>query len=639
MATHTDVVTTPDHAPAALTVGEVGLMGPRPTSPKGIWDWMTTIDHKKIGIMYGLFSLAFIVLGGIEALLIRVQLAVPNNNFLVGDIYNQMFTMHGTTMIFLGVMPLTAAFFNYVVPLQIGARDVAFPRLNAFSLWVFVAGAVLLNLSWFLGGAPNGAWVGYAPITSPQFNVGHNSDFWIMGLMVLGIASVAASLNFFTTIINMRAPGMSLMRMPVFVWMTLVTNVLILLAFPPITIALVQLFMDRTFGANFFNYAKGGMPIMWQHWFWVFGHPEVYILILPPMGIISEILPTFSRKPLYGYPLIVFSGAFIGFMGFAVWSHHMFTAGMGVVAVLAFSITTSIIAVPTGVKIFNWIGTLWGGNIRTETPMLYALSFIAMFTIGGFSGIMHSAAAADYQQHDTYFIVAHFHYVLIGGSISGLLAGLSYWYPKITGRILNEKLGLAAFWTFFVGFNATFFPMHILGLNGMPRRIYNYEANMGFNFWNAFVSVSAFVLAFSFLLFFINMTYSFFKGKVAGNDPWDGRTLEWAISSPPPVYNFEAIPEVTHLDDFWHKKQTGQPMPTANGELIHMPGASYYPLVIGVGMFVMGLASIYLTDSMLIAGGGTVVGFLILLFGIYGWALEGPGGEMLDPTRERGAYN
>lgn len=638
MATYTDVVSKPELLPEKDVI-EAGMLGPRPTAKFGVWNWLTTIDHKKIGVMYGLAALFFIVCGGIEALLMRIQLAVPNNDFLVGDKFNQMFTMHGTTMIFLGVMPLTAAFFNFVVPLQIGARDVAFPRLNAFSLWVFVAGATFINSSWIFGTAPNGAWVGYPPITGPQYNPGHNSDFWVTGLILLGTASVAASLNFFVTIINMRAPGMSLMRMPVFTWMTLVTNVLILLAFPPITVALVQLLMDRNFGANFFNPANGGMPIMWQHWFWVFGHPEVYILILPPMGIISDILPTFSRKPLFGYPLIVFSGAFIGFMGFAVWSHHMFTTGLGVVAVLAFSITTSIIAVPTGVKIFNWVGTLWGGNLRMETPMLYALSFIAMFSIGGFSGIMHSAAAADFQQHDTYFIVAHFHYVLIGGAISGLLAGISYWYPKITGRILNEKLGVAAFWTFFVGFNATFFPMHILGLNGMPRRIYTYNSGLGFEFWNFFVTIAAFVLAFSFLLFFINMAYSFKNGKVAGNDPWDGRTLEWSIPSPPPVYNFAVTPQVTHLDDFWHKKQTGQTSPEWDGQLIHMPGASYYPLMFGVGIFVMGAGLTFLRDNMLLYGGIASVGFLAMLFAIFGWAMEGPGGEMLDPTKESGVYN
>jgi len=636
MATHTDVVSTPKPLPE---VAAPGMLGPRPTATHGVWSWLTTIDHKRIGILYGISALIFIVMGGIEALLMRVQLAVPNNNFLVGDLFNQMFTMHGTTMIFLGVMPLTAALFNYVVPLMIGARDVAFPRLNAFSFWVFLAGGILINLSWFLGGAPNGAWVGYAPITSVQYNVGHNSDFWTVGLIVLGTASIAASLNFFVTIINLRAPGMTLMRMPVFVWMTIVTNVLILLAFPPITIALIQLTMDRGFGANFFNPANGGMPIMFQHWFWVFGHPEVYILILPAMGVISEILPTFSRKPLFGYPLIVFSGAFIGFMGFAVWSHHMFTTGMGVIAVLAFSVTTSIIAVPTGVKIFNWIGTLWGGNLRMETPMLYALAFIALFSIGGFSGIMHSAAATDYQQHDTYFIVAHFHYVLIGGSIAGLFGGITYWYPKVTGRIMNEKLGLAAFWTFFIGFNATFYPMHIIGLNGMPRRIYTYDTGLGYDAWNMFISASAFVLAFSFLLFFINMYHSYKHGEVAGNDPWDGRTLEWSMSSPPPVYNFVATPTVTHLDDFWHKKQIGTPMAEWDGHLIHMPLPSYYPLISGMGFFIFGMGLVFLRDNLILFTTVAVVGFLILLFSIYGWSMEGPGAEYLDPRKETGAYN
>lgn len=639
MATTTEVVKDGHHH-AAPSAPDAGMLGPRPDRyVSGLWDWLTTVDHKKIGIMYGISALFFLVLGGLEALYMRIQLSMPNNDALVGDAFNQMFTMHGTTMIFLAVMPLTAAFFNYVVPLQIGARDVAFPRLNSFSLWVFIAGAALLNLSWFVGEAPNGAWVGYPPITSPQFNPGHNSDFWIMGLLVLGVASVAASLNFFVTIINMRAPGLTLMRMPVFVWMTLVTNVLILLAFPPITIALVQLMMDRLFDANFFNYAKAGLPIMWQHWFWVFGHPEVYILILPAMGIISEILPTFSRKPLFGYPLIVFSGAFIGFMGFAVWSHHMFTSGMGTLAVLAFSVTTSIIAVPTGVKIFNWIGTLWGGNIIMKTPMLYAISFIAMFTFGGFSGLMHSAAASDMQQHDTYFIVAHFHYVLVGGSITALLGGIAYWFPKITGRLMNEKLGKLAFWVFFLGFNGTFGPMHLLGLNGMPRRIYTYYPDMGWNFWNFFITVSAFVLAFGLLLFFINMVWSFKNGEIAGDDPWDGRTLEWSISSPPPVYNFKAIPEVTHLDEHWHKKQTGKPGNEWDGRAIHMPDGSYYPLIVGFGMFVQMLSMIYYRDFGMAAVVASVSGFLIMLFAIYGWALEGPGGYHIDPTKESGAYN
>lgn len=638
MATSADVigVASPAHGHSD-TDRELGVLGPRPVAKTGLWSWLTTVDHKRIGILYGLSALFFLVVGGVEALLVRLQLAAPNLSVLPADIYNQMFTMHATTMIFLAIMPLSSAFFNYLVPLMIGARDVAFPRLNAFSLWVFWAGAALLNVSWLTGSAPNASWVGYANITSKQFNPGLSADYWVMGLLVLGVASVAASLNFFVTIINMRAPGMTLMRLPVFVWMTFITNILILLAFPPITIALIQLMMDRMFGANFFNVAAGGLVILWQHWFWIFGHPEVYILILPAMGVVSEILPTFSRKPLFGYPLIVFSGAFIGFMGFAVWSHHMFTTGMGVIATLAFSITTSIIAVPTGVKIFNWIGTMWGGHIRFATPMLYATGFIAMFTIGGFSGVMHSAAAADAQQHDTYFVVAHFHYVLIGGTLMALLGGLAYWFPKITGRMMNEALGKVAFWTIMIGFNVTFFPMHILGLNGMPRRIYTYSGDMGWNFWNLVCTIGAFVLAFGLLFFFINMAMGLKKGEIAGEDPWDARTLEWSIPSPPPEYNFAAIPTVTHLDDFWHSKKTGKPKPQYDGHPIHMPAASYYPMVVGIGMFVWAMGMIYkdAPGGLWIAGAG----MLALIFGVYGWALEGPGGYHVDPSKESGAHN
>ena len=388
----------------------------RPTAKTGLISWLTTVDHKRIGFLYGISALFFFLVGGVEALFIRIQLAVPNNSFLSAQQYNEMFTMHATTMIFLAIMPLSAAFFNFIMPLQIGARDVAFPRLNAFSFWVFLAGAIILNIGWFLhDGVPNGGWFGYTPLTTRTFSPSHSIDMWVMGLQLLGVASIAASLNFITTIINMRAPGMTMMRLPVFTWMTLVTAFLIVLAFPAITIALVELMMDRLFGTNFFEVSNGGMPILWTHLFWVFGHPEVYILILPAMGIISEIIPTFSRKPLFGYPIVVFSGACIGFLGFGVWSHHMFTTGMGTMATAAFSMTTMAIAVPTGVKIFNWIGTLWNGHLSMRTPMMFALGFIWLFMIGGFSGIMHAAAPADAQQHNSYFVVAHFHYVLIGG--------------------------------------------------------------------------------------------------------------------------------------------------------------------------------------------------------------------------------
>ena len=411
---------------------------PRPVHPTGIWSWITTIDHKRIGILYGVTAFTLFLIGGIEALLMRAQLAKSELEIISPEVYNQLFTMHGTTMIFLAIMPMGAAFFNFVIPLQIGARDVAFPRLNAFSYWTFLAGAIMLNGSWFLGGAPNAGWFGYAPITGEIYNPGHGIDFWIMSLQILGIASLAAAFNFIVTILNMRAPGMTLMRLPLFTWMTLITSFLLVLAFPVITVALIELMFDRFYGSNFFVPAAGANPILWQHLFWVFGHPEVYILILPAMGIVSEILPTFSKKPLFGYPVVVLSGVIIGFMGWMVWSHHMFTVGLGPVANSVFAITTMLIAVPTGIKIFNWLATLWKGSLNLSTPMLYALGFIAVFTIGGISGVMHSQAASDAQQQDTYFIVAHIHYVLFGGSIFALIAGIYYWFPKFTGRMYDD---------------------------------------------------------------------------------------------------------------------------------------------------------------------------------------------------------
>jgi cytochrome c oxidase subunit 1 len=527
-------------------------------------------------------------------------------------------------------MPMSAAFFNYMIPLMIGARDVAFPRLNAFGYFTFLAGGIVLNSSWLLGGAPNAGWFGYANLTSKTFNPGLGIDFWILGLQILGISSTTGALNFLVTIINMRTPGMSMMRLPVFAWMTLVTSVLILLAFPVITIALLLLMLDRMVGTTFFAVASGGMPILWQHLFWVFGHPEVYILILPAMGIVSEVLPTFARKPLFGYPMVVFSGAAIGFMGFSVWSHHMFTTGLGPIANAAFSLTTMAIAVPTGIKIFNWIGTLWGGSLRLKVPMLYALGFIAMFMIGGFSGIMHSAAAADAQQQDSYFVVAHLHYVLIGGSLFALLTGMTYWFPKVTGRLLDERWGRGVFWLFFLGFNATFFPMHFLGLNGMPRRIYTYGAEMGWQLWNLVSTVGAFLLATSLLLFIIVAIRALRHGSPAGHDPWDARTLEWSVSSPPPVYNFRRVPRVTSLDAFWSQKQAPTPPDDQLEEEagIHMPGPSCYPALCALGILVGAYGVLY---SGLVA----IAGVLIAIVSIYGWAFEGVGGAILDPEEER----
>ncbi len=609
---------------------------PRPMAKTGLVSWLTTVDHKKIGLMYAGFACFFFLVGGLEALLIRTQLIVPNNRFISAQFYNELFTMHGTTMIFLAVMPLNAAFFNMLIPLQIGARDVAFPRLNTFSLWTFVAGAIILNVGWLSyvfpsiqAGLPDVGWFGYAPLTSKNFTPDASTDLWVLGLQVLGLSSIVASLNFIVTIINLRAPGLTMMRLPVFTWMSLITSFLLVLALPAIAIALIEVMFDRNFGTNFFEASNGGQPILWQHLFWVFGHPEVYILILPPMGYVSEILPTFSRKPLFGYPIVVFSGAAIGFIGFGVWSHHMFTTGMGTVATAAFSLATMAIAVPTGVKIFNWIGTLWGGHITTRTPMMFALGFIWMFMIGGFSGIMHAAAPADAQQQDSYFVIAHFHYVLIGGATFALLAAIHFWFPKFFGRLVPEFWGKLSFWIIFVGFNTTFFPMHFLGLNGMPRRTWTYDANMGWNEGNFIATIGAYTLGLGVFTYFAVLIYTYFKGEKCGNDPWDARTLEWSIPSPPPEYNFKAIPTVHARDAWWYEKhhkeeiakeQAAHIKAESEHGGIHMPDQSWFPLIASLGLLVGAIAFAF--HNLPVAIGGLVVLFL----GCYFWALEGPGG-------------
>ncbi|HEV8638807.1 MAG TPA: cytochrome c oxidase subunit I [Chloroflexota bacterium] len=617
----------------------------------GLKSWLITVDHKRIGILYAVTAFMFFLIGGIEALLIRFQLAVPNNTAVDPDTFNQLFTMHALTMIFLALMPLSVAFFNIAVPLMIGARDVAFPRLNAFSYWTFVAGGIILNLGWISGGAPDAGWFAYANLTSKEFSPGKGMDFYALGLQVLGVASMAGAFNFIVTILNMRAPGMTLMRMPVFVWMTLVTSILIVLAFPVITIALAMLILDRLVGTSFFNPAGGGDPILWQHMFWIFGHPEVYILVLPAMGVISEVLPTFSRKPLFGYHFVVYSGVAIGFLAFGVWSHHMFTTGLGPIADSGFSLATMLIAVPTGVKIFNWIGTLWDGSIHLTTPMLFAISFISMFIIGGLSGVMHASPPADLQQSATYFIVAHIHYVLFGGTILGLFAGTYYWFPKVTGRLLDERLGKVHFWLTIVGFNLAFFPMHFLGLDGMPRRIYTYDADMGWNLWNFVSSVGAFTIALGMLVFLANFFQSVRRGVVAGPDPWDGATLEWSIPSPPPEYNFAVIPVVHSARPLWDAKygahgahvvrtpEGGQLVPAGghgaeahahaptatavavaeeHEEHIHMPNPSYWPMVVSIGLFLVAAGIVYWLPL-------SVVGLFTIFVSINAWAYEPAG--------------
>jgi cytochrome c oxidase subunit 1 len=604
-------------------------------STKGLWSWITTIDHKRIGILYAVSALVFFIVAGVEALLIRMQLATANGTLVSADAYNQLFTMHGLTMVFAVIMPIAAAFQNYFVPLMIGARDVAFPRLNAFSYWLFLFSVVLLTSSFFLGGSPDGAWVGYAPL-STQITEYVRMDYYSIGAQLLGFASLASSINFVATIFTMRAPGMTLMRMPIFVWMTVVTSFLLIFSLPVIGVGLWQIFLDRNLGALFYEAQAAGDPLLWQHLFWIFGHPEVYVLILPAMGIISEVLPVFSRKPIFGYAFVVFSGIAIGFLGFGVWAHHMFTAGMGPVAEAGFGLATMLIAIPTGVKIFNWIGTMWGGKLTFPTPMLFAIGFIAMFLIGGISGVTHAVVPANTQQHDSYYVVAHFHYVLFGGAVFGYVAGAYYWFPKWTGRLLNATLGYWHFWLMFLGFNLTFAPQHILGLDGMPRRTYRYAEGMGWDLWNLMSTVGAFLIAVSFLFFIWNVIVSYRNGTVAGNDPWDARTLEWSTSSPPPVHNFDEVPVVHHQDDFWYRKygedesgravkltpeQAAIPDVVEETGGIHMPSPSYYPIVSAGGVAILGAGLVFISSGPIgfavLAAGGVVA-----LWGLVGWAAE-----------------
>jgi cytochrome c oxidase subunit 1 len=597
---------------AALHSPLAGAHSHESTYGGGIWSWITTVDHKRIGILYGLTALTFFVLGGIEALIIRLQLHGPNAGIVSPEVYNQLFTMHGTTMIFLALMPLGAAFFNFLVPLQIGARDVAFPRLNAFSYWMFLFGGLFLYSSWFFQ-APDGGWFGYANLTSLQYSPGLGIDFWFLGLQLLGLSSLVAALNFAITILNLRAPGMKLMRMPLFTWMTLVTSFLMVLAFPAITVGLTLLMMDRFFGADFYRVAAGGDVVLWQHLFWIFGHPEVYILILPAMGIVSEVIPTFSQKPLFGYPVVVYSGVLIGFIGFGVWAHHMFAVGMGPIANSVFSATTMIIAIPTGVKIFNWLATMWGGRIKAKVPFLFAFGFIIMFIIGGLSGVMHASPPADLQQTDSYFVVAHFHYVLFGGSVFGLMAGIYYWYPKITGKLMSETLGKWHFWLMLIGFNVTFFPMHFLGLQGMPRRTYTYEPGLGFHDLNLLATIGSFLLGASFLFFFWNLFRSLKTGEEAGENPWNAATLEWAIPSPPPHYNFDTLPTVRSRDPLW--AEDGYEKPPADEEPV-MPAGSAWPIALAAGLLLLAIAAI--SSHLWLVG----ISVLWIFIAAYGWSFQ-----------------
>ena len=581
-----------------------------------VWEWLTTVDHKKIGTMYGITGFTYFLISGVTALAIRTQLAVPRGEVLSAELYNQFFTMHALMMIFLAIMPMGASFFNYFIPLHIGARDVAFPRLNALSYWVFLSGSLILFSSFFLGGAPDAGWFAYAPLTDSQYSVGSGMDYYSVGLIILGLSSLMASLNFAVTILNMRAPGMTMMRLPVYMWMTLVVSFLLILSLPIVTVALVMLYFDRNFTTNFFTPETGGDPVLWQHLFWLFGHPEVYVLILPSMGIVSEVIPVFSRKPLFGYAAIVFAGASIGVLGFGVWAHHMFTTGLGTVPALVFSATTMGIGVPTGVKIFNWLSTMYGGSIRFTTAMYFSVAFIALFTIGGISGVMHAGPAVDSQHQDTYFLVAHIHYVLFGGAIMGIFSGIFYWFPKMTGRFLSETLGKWSFWVMFVGMNLTFFPMHFLGVSGMPRRIYTYDEGFGWEAWNMAATIGSYLIAVSVLIFLVNFFRTMRQEPTAPDNPWDGSTLEWATSSPPPEHDFDVVPEVHSYTPLWTNRDMGiAPPEVPENNHIHLPPPSYMPLILAIGI---GVLAVGLLSHLALVG----IGVAVAIYGIWGWTLE-----------------
>ncbi|MBF8289700.1 MAG: ctaD [Chloroflexi bacterium] len=511
----------------------------------GLYEWLATTDHKKIGIMYVVNSMLFFLVGGVLALVVRTELATPGIQFLADErVYNEMFTMHATLMIFVFIIPMLAGLGNYAVPLQIGAPDMAFPRINALSFWMLPLAGILLISSFFTGGAAAAGWTSYPPLSGegPLNSPGSGQDLWIVSLILIGTSSILGAINFLVTIFKMRAPGMTLFRMPIMVWTILVTSVLVLMATPVITSALVMLFIDRNLGGHFFDPFAGGSAVLYQNIFWFYSHPAVYVMVLPAMGVISEVLPVFSRKPLFGYRAFVFATAGIGALGFSVWAHHMFTTGA--VFLPFFALLTFMIAIPTGVKMFNWVFTLFRGQLTFSTPLIFALGFLTMFLIGGINGAFSAAVPVDFALHDTYWVVAHLHYVLFGGSVFGVFAGIYYWFPKMTGRMLDEGLGKIQFVLMFVGFNLTFFPMHMLGLAGMPRRIADYAGDAGWNEWNIAATVGGFMIAASMLPFLWNVFISLRNGKVAGDDPWEGNTLEWATSSPPPPYNFDSLPEI-----------------------------------------------------------------------------------------------
>src|ERR1700742_4526352 len=552
-------------ADSTLPIGSAIDLTP-PSEVYGTWleqlhSWVVTVDHKKIGLMYIAYAVIFLAVGGAEALLLRIQLIVPHNNFLSPEVFNRIFTMHGTTMVFLMGMPLIIGFANYLVPLMVGARDMAFPRMNAFSFWMTAMGGLLLYYS-FIGGvglqgagsAPDVTWWAYAPLTERAFSRGHSTDYWALSLIASGFGTLGAAINIIATTLCLRCKGMTLFRMPLLAWLYLVVSGMILLAISPLTAAQIMLCIDRYLGGHFFDSQAGGAPVVWAHFFWVFGHPEVYVLVLPAFAIANEVIPVFSRKAIFGYPAMVSASVAIAFVSLGVWAHHMFSIGMTSVGNAFFVLSTELVGVPTGIKIFNWIATMWGGKLRFATPMLFCTAFVVQFLFAGLTGIMLSAAPWNWQLHSSYFVIAHFHYVLVGAIVFCIFGGISYWYPKVTGRMLSEKLGKWHFWLFVIGFHVTFDVMHIPGLLGMPRSIYTYEANRGWGTLNMIVSIGGIIQGVAVLIFAYNMIVSLRSGEKAGNDPWDAWTLEWATSSPPPVYNFAVEPVVNSRRPLWDIK-------------------------------------------------------------------------------------
>ena len=529
-------------------------------------DWVTTVDHKRLGILYLGYALVFLVIGGIEAGIMRIQLIRAHNDFVSPQVFNRLFTMHGTTMIFFVVMPLVFGFANYLIPLMIGARDMAFPRLNAFSFWLTAFGGLLLYFSlvganglYGAGNAPDVGWFAYAPLTSRTFSVGHSTDFWTLSLLVSGFGSIGTAVNILTTILCMRCPGMSLAKMPLLAWLNLVMSGMVVLAISPLTAAQLMLLVDRYLGGHFFDTQAGGSAVMWMHFFWVFGHPEVYVLVIPGFAFASEIIPVFSRKAIFGYPVMVAATICIGFIGMSVWAHHMFTVGMSSNANTFFVLSTMAIAVPTGIKIFNWLATMWGGKIEFKTPMLFCVGFLFQFLIAGLTGIMLGAAPFDWQLGSSYFVVAHFHYVIVGAILFTIFGAFYYWFPKMSGKMYSETLGKLHFWLFLIGFHLTFDFMHIPGVLGMPRRIYTYEPGRGWDVWNLIVTVGVVFQALGTVVFVVNLVWSYFKGATAGSDPWDAWTLEWSTPSPPPAYNFSVVPTVKSRRPLWDLKHPADP--------------------------------------------------------------------------------